>query len=134
MAEASQATSSSSFSLTEFKRIAEEQRVPAQREATKWHELNEGIVYRIRSIEKKNSRFGVCHLLHCTEEGGEEGEICVFAPRSLIDDFKKRYQIDHIPYFISLGQGVCELTKHKKNLFDLIFVEEWGCPEIIVEE
>ena len=136
MAEASRATSSS-FSLTEFKRIAEEQRVPAQREATKWHELNEGIVYRIRSIEKKNSRFGVCHLLHCTEEGGEggeEGEICVFAPRALIDDFRKRYQIDHIPYFITLGQGVCELTKNKKNLFDLIFVGEWGCPEIIVED
>ena len=136
MAEASQATSSS-FSLTEFKRIADEQRVSTHKEATKWHELGEGIVYRIRSIEKKNSRFGVCHLLHCTVgggEAGEEGEICAFAPRALIDDLKKRYQKDHIPYFISLGQGVCELTKHKKNLFDLIFVEEWGCPEIIVEE
>ena len=76
-------------------------------------------------------------MLHCTEEGGEggeEGEICVFAPRALNDDLKKRYQIDHIPYFITLGQGVCELTKNKKNLFDLIFVEEWGCPEIIVED
>ena len=127
--------SGSSFpSLAEFGRIADEQR-EVYKGATRWDELGEGVVYRINSIEKKDSRFGVCYLLHCSKEGEENGEeICTFAPRALIADFKKRYRVDHIPYFISLGQGVCELTKNTKNKFDLIFIEEWGCPEITLEE
>ena len=128
--------SGSSFpTLSEFGRIADGQR-EVYKEATRWDELGEGVVFRINSIEKKDSKFGVCHLLHCTKEGEEESgeEIYIFAPKALIKDFKKRYRVEHVPYFISLGQGVCELTKNKRNNFDLIFVEEWGCPEITLEE
>ena len=94
----------------------------------KWNELLLDEIYKIVNIEKKISAYGVCYLMSCQSREGEFFK--VFAPRYLIEEFRRLQRPNYAAYFISLGVERNPLTNHTRNKFDLVFVHEEGCLSI----
>ena len=100
--------------------------------AAAWSELEENVIYKITAIDKRISVYGVCYILTLTKKSGEE--VCVFAPRSLITEFRKKSKPGYSPYLISLGIDVYRATNHRKHKYELVFVHEENAPEITIDD
>ena len=108
-----------------------EQHLEQKRSAVTWADLELNKVYKITQVEKKVSVYGVCYILHlCTEEGDE---LTVFAPRSLIEEFRQRQRPGYQPYLLSLGVETYKVTRHRKHKYELVFIFEEGSKDIVVE-
>ena len=71
---------------------------------------SDGDIFCVDIIEKRDGKFGDCHLLYIVNEQGEKKK--VWSPSKLIRDIGDKSET-HIIYFTSLGQS---LKKKRKNL------------------
>ena len=88
-------------------------------------------MYKITQVEKKVSVYGVCYILHLRSEEGEE--VTVFAPRSLIEEFRQRQKPGYAPYLLSLGVETYKVTRHRKHKYELVFIHEEGTPDVVID-
>ena len=85
-----------------------------------WEKLEEGIIFAIIRIQDVfSTKYNTdCYILHLTDR--EENSICVWAPRKLITDLRKRKPTER-PFIVSLGQG--KFRKKTFNNYDLVLRE-----------
>ena len=85
-----------------------------------WEKLEEGIIFAIIRIQDVfSTKYNTdCYILHLTDR--EENSICVWAPRKLITDLRKRKPTER-PFIVSLGQG--KFRKKTFNKYDLVLRE-----------
>lgn len=112
--------------------IALEKHKEEKETAVAWSELEENVIYKITAIDKRISVYGVCYLITLTKKNQEE--VCVFAPRSLIQEFRKKNRPSYSPYLISLGIDVYRATNHRKHKYELVFVHEEDAQEITIDD
>ena len=101
-----------------------------KRSAVVWADLELKKVYKITQVEKKVSVYGVCYILHLRTEGDK---LTVFAPRSLIEEFRQRQRPGYQPYLLSLSVETYKVTQHRKHKYELVFIYEEGSKDIVVE-
>ena len=112
--------------------VALERHREEKQNAINWSELEQNVVYKLVAIDKRISVYGVCYILHLFKRDGEE--YTVFAPKSLIEEFRRNRKPDHQPYLISLGVDHYLVTRHKKHKFELVFVYEKDCREVGLDD
>ena len=112
--------------------VALEQHREAKETAINWSELEQNVVHKVTAIDKRVSVYGVCYILHLLKKNGDE--YTVFAPRSLIEEFRRNRRPSYSPYLISLGVDHFVVTRHKKHKFELVFVHEEGAKEVILDD
>ena len=108
-----------------------EARLEEKRSAVSWSELELNTIYKIFQVDKKVSVYGVCYILHLRTEQGDE--LTVFAPRSLIEEFRQRKKPDFAPYLLSLGVETYKVTRHRKHKYELVFIHELASPEVSID-
>ena len=123
---------SSKFVSEEAFSVALERHREEKESAINWSELEQNVVYKVTAIDKRVSVYGVCYILHLLKRNGEE--YTVFAPRSLIEEFRRNRKPSYSPYLISLGVEHHLVTRHKKHKFDLVFVHEEGSAEVKLDD
>ena len=112
--------------------VALEQRLEEKKTAVAWEDLLLDTVYKITQIDKRISVYGVCYILHLRTQDGTENT--VFAPRSLVDDFRQRRKPGYSPYMISLGVETYKVNRHKKHKFELVFIHEPNAAEVTLDD
>ena len=108
-----------------------EQHLEQKRSAVTWADLELNTIYKITQVEKKVSVYGVCYILHLRTERGDE--LTLFAPRSLIEEFRQRQSPGYAPYLLSLGVETYKVTRHRKHKYELAFIFEEGTPDVIID-
>ena len=108
-----------------------EQHLEEKRSAVTWADLELNKVYKITKVEKKVSVYGVCYILNLHTEEGEE--LTVFAPRSLIEEFRQRQKLGYAPYLLSLGVETYKVTRHRKHRYELVFIFEEGTADVVID-
>ena len=107
-----------------------ERHLEEKRSPVTWADLELNKVYKITKVEKKVSVYGVCYILHLRTEGEE---VTVFAPRSLIEEFRQNQKPGYAPYLLSLGVETYKVTRHRKHRYELVFVFEEGTPDVVID-
>ena len=108
-----------------------ESRLEEKRSAVSWSDLELNTIYKVIQVDKKVSVYGVCYILHLRTEKGEE--LTVFAPRSLIEEFRQRKKPGFVPYLLSLGVETYKVTRHRKHKYELVFIYEPDSPEVSID-
>ena len=122
----------SKFVSDEAFSVALERHREEKETAINWSELEQNVVHKVTAIDKRVSVYGVCYILHLLKRNGEE--YTVFAPRSLIEEFRRNRKPSYSPYLISLGVDHFQVTRHKKHKFELVFVHEEGAKEVELDD